>query len=424
LNFTDAAKRSKLFYRFFGVGMTRCMVACRADLVSARTAGTILLQLLFCMSSPFNQVDRLLCGPTNEVWIDPWEAYLKGRGVKFHPDSEATAFSYSGNHVDNLTIQHNQTATSETVSADYYISAVPVEVMQGLIASLKTADPNLSLIANLKTAWMNGIQFYLRHTLPVAQGHTIYLDSPWALTSIPQDKFWSRNVRHSYGNGKVSAILSVDISNWDEKGNNGKSAKECTADEIKDEVWLQMEQHLNKIKQPPILQTSNIMDWQLDPDIVFPGCAGNTTGKTENREPLLINTVGSLASRPEATTGIDNLFLASDYVRTYTDLATMEGANEAARRAVNGILDATNSSQSPCDVWPLSEPDFLVPFRVTDEVLFAMGQKNMFDVTYHQLTQNAVATTLKKIQSQVVGPYGPVLQALFNAAMNQLLQAI
>ena len=31
-------------------------------------------------------------------------------------------------------------------------------------------------------------------------------------------------------------------------------------------------------------------------------------------------------------------------MRTYTDLATMEGANEAARRAVNGILDATRSN--------------------------------------------------------------------------------
>ena len=38
-------------------------------------------------------------------------------------------------------------------------------------------------------------------------------------------------------------------------------------------------------------------------------------------------------------TAIPNLFLASDYVQTFTDLATMEGANEAARRAVNGILE-------------------------------------------------------------------------------------
>ena len=49
----------------------------------------------------------------------------------------------------------------------------------------------------------------------------------------------------------------------------------------------------------------------------------------------------SWALRPEATTATPNLFFASDYVRTHTDLATMERANEAARRAVNGMLDAT-----------------------------------------------------------------------------------
>ena len=59
-------------------------------------------------------------------------------------------------------------------------------------------------------------------------------------------------------------------------------------------------------------------------------------GFLRNAEPLLVNLVNTWALRPEATTAIPNLFLASDYVRTHTDLATMEGANEAARRAVNG----------------------------------------------------------------------------------------
>ena len=44
---------------------------------------------------------------------------------------------------------------------------------------------------------------------------------------------------------------------------------------------------------------------------------------------------------PKRSLGSRNLFLAADYVRTYTDLATMEAANEAARRAVNGILKAS-----------------------------------------------------------------------------------
>jgi uncharacterized protein with NAD-binding domain and iron-sulfur cluster len=75
-----------------------------------------------------------------------------------------------------------------------------------------------------------------------------------------------------------------------------------------------------------------------------------------NPEPLFINTVDSLTKRPEAVTGLRNFFLAGDYVRTYTDLATMEAANESARRAVNGILEDAESPSDRCEVWPLELP--------------------------------------------------------------------
>ena len=39
---------------------------------------------------------------------------------------------------------------------------------------------------------MNGIQFYLETDEPLADGHAIYLDSNWALTSISQRQFWRR----------------------------------------------------------------------------------------------------------------------------------------------------------------------------------------------------------------------------------------
>jgi uncharacterized protein with NAD-binding domain and iron-sulfur cluster len=73
---------------------------------------------------------------------------------------------------------------------------------------------------------------------------------------------------------------------------------------------------------------------------------------------------------------MSNLFLASDYVRTYTDLATMEGANEAARRAVNCLLLATGSSEPPAQIWPLNEPEFLKPLQEIDRIRFTLGQKN------------------------------------------------
>jgi hypothetical protein len=52
----------------------------------------------------------------------------------------------------------------------------------------------------------------------------------------------------------------------------------------------------------------------------------------------------------------------------------MEGANEAARRAVNGILDASGSSAPRCGVWPLVEPAIFAPARAIDRIRFELGR--------------------------------------------------
>jgi hypothetical protein len=46
----------------------------------------------------------------------------------------------------------------------------------------------------------------------------------------------------------------------------------------------------------------------------------------------------------------------------------MEGANEAARRAVNGILDAEHSAAKRCPLWKLREPAIFAPARALDRV--------------------------------------------------------
>jgi hypothetical protein len=51
----------------------------------------------------------------------------------------------------------------------------------------------------------------------------------------------------------------------------------------------------------------------------------------------------------------------------------MEAANEAARRAVNGILDATASDAPRCGVWDLHEPEIFAPWRELDYLRFSRG---------------------------------------------------
>ena len=62
-----------------------------------------------------------------------------------------------------------------------------------------------------------------------------------------------------------------------------------------------------------LLRDEDLHSWFLDPDIENDPAR---PGWLRNSEPLLVNLVDTWALRPEATTAIPNLFLASDYVRT------------------------------------------------------------------------------------------------------------
>jgi hypothetical protein len=118
-----------------------------------------------------------------------------------------------------------------------------------------------------------------------------------------------------------------------------------------------------------ILKDEMLEHYYLDRDIRW----SQTGGHNLEEEPLLVNTINSWALRPEAITGISNFFLASDYVRTNTDLATMEGANEAARRAVNGIILQSGVNQPLCKVWGLNEPLVFKPLKWYDKKRYAKG---------------------------------------------------
>lgn len=366
-DFIDANNKSAAYQRYLGEGLTRSLVAMKAEISSTRTVGYIDLQLMLGLMCSPGGFDRLLNGPTNAAWIDPWIAYLKTLDVGLVGNSVVQSIKLDGERVSKVMI--NQGGTVAPVSADFYVSALPVEIMTPLVTpEIKAAAPSLAHLDKLQTRWMNGIQFYLKNDLPLVHGHSNYLDSPWALTSVSQRQFWPGVNFADLGNGQVGGILSVVLSDWDAAGIvYGKPAAQCTAQQIKDEVWAQLKSHLNT-GATETLADANLISWFLDPDIQFPNPSG-----AANAEPLLINPAGSLQYRPQASVEIPNLFLASDYVQTYTDLATMEGANEAARRSVNAIIDASGSPAAKAQLWPLQEPDIFKPMREYDLVRFKLG---------------------------------------------------
>jgi uncharacterized protein with NAD-binding domain and iron-sulfur cluster len=220
---------------------------------------------------------------------------------------------------------------------------------------------------------MNGIQYFLKRDVPIAAGHQSYADSAWALTAISQRQFWPGFDFSRAGDGKTAGILSVDISDWTTPGERGgpargKTALRSTRDQIAAEVWFQMRRDL----APAIRDAlgAEVPPYWMDDDIRWHSDAPH---REVNLEPLLVNEVNSWGLRPDAITAIPNLFLAADYVRTHTDLATMEAANEAGRRAANGILSADGSSLPPARIWDLHEPAALAPLRAYDRNRWRQG---------------------------------------------------
>jgi len=348
-------------------------------------------------------MDRILNGPTSEVWIDPWVQYLKsdvgGPAVKFHCKTpvKSLVFDPASDRIIGVILGNSAAPVSD--SEAFYVAAVPVEAMIDILANtpeILEHSPSLKLLPKLQVSWMSGLVCYLRkRDVPMCPGHVVYLNSNWALTSISQNQFWEKKI-DQYGKPDIKGVISVIISDWFEPGNHsGRPA--CEAEhhaDVERETFLEIQDHI-KAAAGVDLDEKNIAGWFVDPALIFhkhllglmpagefverrkrpsPSSADlNVVLVDKNKDPLFINTVGSWPWRPTERTGIANLFLASDYIKTNTDLATMEGANEAARRAVNGVLDAAQSTCRRCEIFEFDEPAPLAPFKAIDKRLFDLG---------------------------------------------------
>lgn len=385
--FIDADQHSEAYQKFLAEGLTRSLVAANAHVANAKVEGDVGIQLFMGLSEPGVNADRVLDGPTNEVWIGPWLTYLQSKGVQYHLESYIDTIHCDGKQITGVTILQGKKKIEDT--ADYYVLAVPVEVASRLLsekkhANILKADSTLQSVVELGShvAWMNGIQFYLKEDVPMIHGHVIHIDTPWALTSISQAQFWPKFKWPETGDGKVKGILSVDLSEWGSEWNGkivgkgilyNKVARDCTRKQIINEIWAQLKMSVNLPGQPPVLEDSNLLHVFIDPDIKN-DVNRNKPERYKDAEPLYIDVIDSWHLRPDAYTRIPNFFLAADYIRTNTQLATMEGANEAARRAVNSIISASGANVPLCKIWPLDEPLIFSIWRWFDQKRYDRGE--------------------------------------------------
>ncbi|MGW0395984.1 hydroxysqualene dehydroxylase [Streptomyces sp. NPDC003042] len=377
-DFVRAARMSHEYQRILAVGITRNIVATKAEEASTRTVGALGEAFVFNLlgRGADGPPDRILNLPTNEAWIDPWETHLRALGVEFKIGWTVREVRYGDGRVSGV-LMEDPAGARHTVTADHYVSALPVEhARRTWSAALRAADPMLGRCDKLRTDWMTGIQFYLTERAPLVHGHVNCIDSPWSLTAIQQAEHWpARDFPADYGDGVAVDCLSVDISEWDKPGIlYGKTAKRCTREEVAREVWAQLKASLNDTGKT-LLTDRTLHSWFLDP-----GVDGLGTPNPTNQDELLIHPTGTFHNRPSAGTRVPNFFLSGDYVAVDIDLATMEGANASARAAVNALLEREGSVAARCVVTPMYRAPELESAKRHDLWRYRLGLRNVFDL--------------------------------------------
>ncbi|HEV3229737.1 MAG TPA: FAD-dependent oxidoreductase [Solirubrobacteraceae bacterium] len=375
-DYVSAERFSEDYRRMLVSCATRFVLGSKASEACARTLGLLWEAGIYDLLGryPNGPFDQVLSLPTNEAFIDPWAGHLRQLGVSLQLGAEVQRLQLRGSRVSEALVQGPR--GRDRVEADWFVLAVPVERARRLLGGpVLAADQRLAALGTLETRWMNGLQLYLREPTPIVRGHVLYVDAPWALSSISQAQFWpERDFARDYGDGTARDCMSIDISDFTEPGTLfGKPARTLQPEHIVRDAWEQMKAHLNDTGQQ-LLRDDLLVRWYLDPALKF-----GPRGVIANDDPLFISTPGAWASRPDVATAIPNLFLAADYVRVNIDTASMEGANEAGRRATNALLAAADSPAAPAAIYDLYRPPEFEPFRAADEKLWALGLPNALD---------------------------------------------
>lgn len=289
-----------------------------------------------------NRPISVMNGPTNEAWFEHWKIYLESKGVTFHLNSEITAI-----HQKDDELKHILLADNTKVSGDVFFCSLPVDSVARL-ESLKI--PGINELANRSYQLMMSIQLYFDKKINLPYKNTaLYIpDSPWQLVIEPQGSIWEK----SY-NG-IADLWSIGLC---DVVNRGLLIKKpfvaCSHEEIKQEVWYQITQ--SEFNQYLHLDEIQIIDYNVWDTYVYNG------KKLETYEPKFSTNQGTFYLRPNNNTHFKNMYFATAYTKTDTDMFEMESAAESGRRAAK-ILEPS------IHVIGIQRPLFFSPYRFIDKV--------------------------------------------------------
>ena len=259
--------------------------------VSAMTMRKV---MQFWVRSP-EPMHRILKGNLQELWIEPLAKRLAALGVNVNLEKRLTRLVCGGGRVAHAVFG------DETRDVDRILIAVPVDKFVRLLDDdLYRCAPQLAGTRNLRARPMAALNIYFTRRIEgVPVGHVNLLGSQFGLSFIDVAQSWP---------GLETTTLNLIASDFTTLA--GLSDQEAISELMRD------------LRRYVPFDNGDIrrVDFQSHID-----------------EPLFMNNVGGWAFRPDARSGIENLYLAGDYCRSEIDLVCMEGAVSTGLRAAEAI---------------------------------------------------------------------------------------
>jgi hypothetical protein len=402
--------------------MPRVLAAFDSRWGDARTNLTTYLQLQLQTDRDDDKADGVLNGPTTEAWFDHWYRHLVELGVRF---VRMGVERLVAPRIDRGDAPHRrprvqvQLTDGMILAPDYVVVAVDAPAAERITAPLRAAGTG-GTVAGLegfttsvppprgplqptparpsarrdpyvlgetgRLPWdrfqtLAGIQYFFDTEFQLLRGHMYYAGTEWGLSSINQSGMWERQ-RTLARDGHVS-VLSVDIGDFnspsrhllDESG-HGKAARDCTADELAQEVWRQI---THAVTSDAANAPEALLPWPawyaLDRNLRMSAGPDDQKTPARNEAPYLVPIVGDWPNRPgcdpwnphgsswttrstevqwlrnleqwnvwQARHGgyqvhHNSVVFAGTWTKTFTRMTSMEAACESARHAVNAVLD-------------------------------------------------------------------------------------
>ncbi|HVU05076.1 MAG TPA: hypothetical protein VHE30_25175 [Polyangiaceae bacterium] len=405
----------------------KALVAMDAVEGDARTIGSSGVQTFLDQLNPAGYRDGTLRGPTSEAWFKYWRRYLEAQGVDFvhgkiaaldvvdgkehgaPPRLWPRVDCYDPTYPCEMVPEGGKLARRPCLPNGYFLLALPADEMKRIAedvvpkafakgirhrdleraAAMELGDPT-RVNPGGELRHFAGIQFYFEEDVFSIDGHFYYPDSPWAVTSISQARFWEDKGDWEHG---YRGILSAIIGKWDVPGRTvRKCAWECTEEELAREVWAQISEALQirDATEPLSLRLPRPLFFHLDTGMTFVEDASEPNGgHWVNRTPFQIETPGRFACRPgeldyQGYSHEQGVVLAGTFAKTHTRITSMEAANESARHAVNSILVSLDSPfrRTPCDIWPIEDREIedFEEAKEVDRTLFQQGLPHVLEI--------------------------------------------